>query len=127
MPSDCSAAGVGITCWRLSRQGCAGSCPACRSAICSTACIDFAKSVRMRVVWLEHSADALASLRQELGERFIAVQCDLSLTRDLPLMLRELSDHHGPITRLVNNAGIWPSGSLVELEDDAWDLTMAVN
>jgi len=81
----------------------------------------------MRVIGLDHSADALAILQQELGERLVAVPCELSRTRELPPILSELSERHGPITRLVNNAGVWPSGSLVELGDDAWDLTMAVN
>jgi NAD(P)-dependent dehydrogenase (short-subunit alcohol dehydrogenase family) len=83
----------------------------------------------MRVIALDRSAEVLAELQRELGgcERLIHAPCDLSLPRRLPELLSELTERHGPVTRLVNNAATWPSGSLLDLDDEAWDLTMAVN
>ena len=36
-------------------------------------------------------------------------------------------EHFGPVTTLVNNAGVLERGSVTELEPDAWDRVLAVN
>lgn len=82
----------------------------------------------LRVIATDRAAKDLAGLKRRLdSKRLITVTCDLSRTRRLPGLLAKLIDRHGPITRLVNNAGVWPGGPLTEMSDETWQLNLTVN
>lgn len=82
----------------------------------------------LRVIALDRTAGDLAGLRKQLGAKaLIPLACDLSRPRRLPAVVKKVVSRYGPITRLVNNAGIWPGGPLTELSDEAWERTFAVN
>lgn len=52
---------------------------------------------------------------------------DLAQTREISPLIGRLVATHGPITTLVNNAGIWTSGPITELSDEIWQQVLAVN
>jgi NAD(P)-dependent dehydrogenase (short-subunit alcohol dehydrogenase family) len=80
------------------------------------------------VIALDRTAGDLAGLKKQLGAKgLIPLTCDLSRPWRLPAVVKKLVQQYGPITRLVNNAGVWPAGPVTELSDQAWELTFAVN
>ena len=52
---------------------------------------------------------------------------DLSNAADTPAFLSDVINTHGPITRLVLNAGVWPGARIVDMPDDVWQVSFAVN
>jgi len=61
------------------------------------------------------------------GDLIIPCRCDLANTSALPALVDALVAEHGPITALVNNAGVWPGGSIVDLPDPVWQENLSVN
>ncbi len=82
----------------------------------------------LRVIAMDRTAKDLAALKKQLSsEELITTACDLSWPSRLAGRVKRLMDRHGPITRLVNNAGVWPGGPLVEMSDQTWALNLTVN
>ncbi|HET7313402.1 SDR family NAD(P)-dependent oxidoreductase [Salinisphaera sp.] len=59
------------------------------------------------------AAEAVVSAIEEDGGRAIAVQADVSNEDDVVAMFRAVDEHLGPVTALVNNAGIVDEPSAV--------------
>jgi NAD(P)-dependent dehydrogenase (short-subunit alcohol dehydrogenase family) len=77
------------------------------------------------------SADEAGGVVAEIegtGGRAIAVQADVSVPRDVEAMFERVDAELGPVTGLVNNAGIMGSGGRVEdLDADATRTMFEVN
>ncbi|KUL76222.1 MULTISPECIES: SDR family NAD(P)-dependent oxidoreductase [unclassified Streptomyces] len=72
--------------------------------------------------------DAGRDLAARLGQRALSVHLDVTSEADWAALVREVEDHFGPITILVNNAGIQNPAALVEhTELRAWEQTFGVN
>ncbi len=81
-----------------------------------------------RVIALDMAADNLAKLADEQASQdLITCPFDLARAGEIPRLIRERVDRHGPITALVNNAGIWPDGAIVDLTDETWNRALTVN
>jgi len=63
------------------------------------------------------------------GRRALAVRADVSVTSDVNAMVEQVRAEFGRIDILVNNAGAYfdDGKKLVEMTDEQWDRTMAVN
>ena len=81
----------------------------------------------MRVIALDKQPGLLDDLAQELGDPVIPCQFDLSAMEDIAGLIGQLTEQHGAMTALVNNAGIWPGGPIKELSDETWHLSFAIN
>jgi 3-oxoacyl-[acyl-carrier protein] reductase len=82
----------------------------------------------MRVIALDLAADRLTALQENRTQQpLIPCQFDLSQIKKIAALVADLAAEHGPITRLVNNAGNWASGRIVELSDEHWDKIFQVN
>jgi 3-oxoacyl-[acyl-carrier protein] reductase len=66
-------------------------------------------------------------LRRLLGRRAIQVQCDVSNPGDVAQMLKTIRRDLGPVSVLVNNAGIGRRRTIDEVTEEDWDETQAVN
>jgi NAD(P)-dependent dehydrogenase (short-subunit alcohol dehydrogenase family) len=82
-----------------------------------------------RVAFLDlPSRSALAgNLVTELGAQAHFVPCDVTHAAQCADAVAIASERFGPITTLVNNAGVAISGGLEEISEADWDLTFAVN
>ena len=80
-----------------------------------------------RVIALDRCAESLTNLTEEASAGLITCHFDLRQTDDIVPTVGRLIDQHGPITQLVNNAGVWDSGPIVELTDEAWQNNFLVN
>ena len=73
-------------------------------------------------------ADALESLKSELGARAFAATCNLSVTADVEALPKKAEEAAGaPIDILVNNAGVTRDNLFMRMKDEEWDQVIAVN
>ena len=71
----------------------------------------------------EHVADEIRSL----GRRALAVQADVAQAASVEAMVAAVVDALGPPEVLVNNAGVFPRASFLELQEREWDHVLGVN
>ncbi len=80
------------------------------------------------VLALDHDEAALEELVASHPEGAIrSIPFDLADLEATPGFLRGLVQDHGPIRRLVLNAGVWPGAPITQMTDDVWHLNLAVN
>ncbi len=72
-------------------------------------------------------AEKLETLRQQLGERAFSLAVDLSDREQVAGLIGAANTLAGPISILVNNAGITRDGLLMRMKDDDWDDVLEVN
>ncbi len=72
-------------------------------------------------------AEALESLRAELGERVFVATCNLSDPESVEALPKTAESLAGPIDILVNNAGITRDNLFMRMKDDEWDQVIAIN
>jgi 3-oxoacyl-[acyl-carrier protein] reductase len=75
----------------------------------------------------EQAAREVCQTIQQGGRRAIAVQGDVSRPDDVSRMVETIRAELGPITVLVNNAGIGHYRSIEEVTEADWDETQATN
>jgi 3alpha(or 20beta)-hydroxysteroid dehydrogenase len=72
--------------------------------------------------------DRARALVDELGERALAVRLDVTDEKDWAAAVATAEEHFGPVSVLVNNAGVQnPAATLERTKRSVWDRTFAVN
>ncbi|MGW0822366.1 2,3-dihydro-2,3-dihydroxybenzoate dehydrogenase [Streptomyces sp. NPDC002845] len=69
----------------------------------------------------------LAAALEERSDRVLAVAADVTDSADVDAAIAKVEAELGPVTHLVNAAGVLRSGPASELTDEEWDVTFAVN
>jgi NADP-dependent 3-hydroxy acid dehydrogenase YdfG len=83
---------------------------------------------KARVVALDRNQESLDALMSETQSHGIIPCCfDLQKIEAIPKLISDLTESHGPITQLVNNAGVWDGGPITEMSDQVWRLNFDVN
>lgn len=72
-------------------------------------------------------ANAVVGLVREAGREAVAVQGDVAVAADVERIAAATRETFGRLDLLVNNASIFPTGALLEVEEREWDRVMAVN
>lgn len=72
-------------------------------------------------------AEKLEALQKDLGARAFALAVDLSDRDAVAGLVDAASALAGPISILINNAGITRDGLLMRMKDDDWDTVLEVN
>jgi 3-oxoacyl-[acyl-carrier protein] reductase len=72
-------------------------------------------------------ADALESLKAELGPHAHVVACNLADTASVESLIKTAESAAGGIDILVNNAGITRDNLFLRMKDEEWDSVIAVN
>jgi NAD(P)-dependent dehydrogenase (short-subunit alcohol dehydrogenase family) len=57
----------------------------------------------------------------------VAVGGDVTRSADAAAMVRKAIDTYGRLDVLFNNAGIWRGGTILDISEEEWDRTLAVN
>ena len=70
---------------------------------------------------------ALDSLLEELGERAVAIPCNLSDADDVNTLIKSAEEAAGPVDILINNAGMTKDGLAMRMNDDDWESVLAVD
>jgi NAD(P)-dependent dehydrogenase (short-subunit alcohol dehydrogenase family) len=68
--------------------------------------------------------DAVAA---EIGDTCLPVAADVSIARQVELLVRMTVERFGRVTTVVNNAGLLLAGTAESLSDDEWEHTFNVN
>lgn len=72
-------------------------------------------------------AQSIASQIIEKGGEAIAVQADVSRKKDVERLVERCMAHFGRIDVLINNAGIYPLSSVLEMTEEEWDKVIDSN
>jgi len=73
------------------------------------------------------AAERVADEIRSLGRRALAVQADVAQAASVEAMVAAVVDALGPPEVLVNNAGVFPRASFLELQEREWDHVLGVN
>ncbi|MEU6483276.1 2,3-dihydro-2,3-dihydroxybenzoate dehydrogenase [Streptomyces sp. NPDC046887] len=82
------------------------------------------------VALLDRDVPALWELAGELaatGARVLAVPADVTSAKEVDAAVATAEAELGPIENLVNGAGVLRSGPAIEMDDEDWETTLAVN
>ncbi len=87
------------------------------------------EGIDVAVNYLEHreEAEAVRDAIEEAGCRSLVVQANVSLQAEVERMMSAIESGLGSIDILVNNAGIARQRTIDELDEEAWNETIAVN
>jgi 3-oxoacyl-[acyl-carrier protein] reductase len=83
-----------------------------------------------KVAGLDLNAEQLGGLEKvaaEAGHSVITCQVDITQTEKLTEVFEQLSEEHGGIGILVNNAGITRDRLMIQMDEDDFDKIIAVN
>ncbi len=84
-------------------------------------------AVCINYIQSHEAAEALAAQLRGEGREAIAIQADVADSHVVNEMVRQTEAELGPVTLLVNNAGISWQGLFQDMEDAAWERMLAVN
>ena len=92
-------------------------------------CIQLARDGAAVAVWdlNQAGAEETADLVAKEGNRAIALKVDVASKADVAAATERTRKELGPITVLVNNAGISNPTPFTELTEELWDRTMLIN
>ena len=82
------------------------------------------------VVAVDLQADAIEQTAKELRDAGLAVQgavADVTQSQSVDRLVRETAARTGRIDILVNNAGVVSNTPILDLSEEEWDRTLAVN
>ncbi|MDX1546503.1 MAG: SDR family NAD(P)-dependent oxidoreductase [Rhodothermales bacterium] len=79
------------------------------------------------VFGLARSADRLSELRDELGDRFHPVPCDVTDEAQVAEAFRTVEREGGRLDVLINNAGLGKFGPVDDLPPDHWAVQLDTN
>ena len=80
-----------------------------------------------RVAMIDVNGEALDALQTRLGDRALAVPCDIRAAADVARAHQLVCEVWGPVTVLVNNAGVLSTHKLEATTLDEWRQVLAVN
>jgi NAD(P)-dependent dehydrogenase (short-subunit alcohol dehydrogenase family) len=73
------------------------------------------------------AADAVATEVRAVGRRAVLVAGDVSRRADVEAMVATVVKELGAPDVVINNAGVFPRSTFLELQDSEWDLVLNVN
>ena len=96
-----------------------------RAAVRKLAAAGYAVCINYRE--RQDCADALVEELTAAGQRAMAVQADVSVRQQVNEMVRRVEDAFGPVSLLVNNAGVSEQSMFQDVSDEMWHRYFAVN
>ena len=72
-------------------------------------------------------AQAVVAEIESLGGSAEALQADVSQKTDVTRLVEKTVEHFGQLNILINNAGLYPLNSLIDMKEEEWDLVLDSN
>ncbi len=73
------------------------------------------------------SLDAVAQEIRRLGAKAIPLTCDITRKENVEALRDEITSRLGTVQLLINNAGVAPAASFLEMDDRLWEEVLKVN
>ncbi len=73
------------------------------------------------------TAEDTAQLIKKAGGEAVFIGGDVTSSADAEVMVKKAVDAYARLDVLFNNAGIWRGGTILDISEDDWDRTIAVN
>lgn len=86
-----------------------------------------AQGAKVAFVQRSDATEFADEMEAKHGVRPMFLQCDITDTDRLKSCIAEASEAHGPITVLVNNAANDQRHASLDVDEDYWDWSMAIN
>ena len=80
-----------------------------------------------KIILSDINADGVAAAAEKLGRGGISMTCDMGDAEAVLAMFDRIEAEYGPVSILVNNAGIAAPGDFLTYELDAFDTVLGVN
>jgi 3-oxoacyl-[acyl-carrier protein] reductase len=80
-----------------------------------------------KVAILGRSAEQAGAVARELGERASGIGCDVSQAAQVEAAVAAVEQALGPVSILVNNAGLTRDNLLMRLSEEDWDTVLDAN
>ena len=80
-----------------------------------------------KIILSDINADGVAAAAEKLGRGGISMTCDMGDAEAVLAMFDRIEAEYGPVSILVNNAGIAAPGDFLTYELDAFDAVLGVN
>ena len=80
-----------------------------------------------RVAIADMKVDVAQAARREFGDKVIVISCDVSDAKAVTAMVDQAERELGPVSVLVNNAGIALGGDFLELPVESFEKVLKVN
>ncbi|WP_322980032.1 MULTISPECIES: SDR family oxidoreductase [Pseudomonas] len=80
-----------------------------------------------KVVLADRNYAQAAAVAERIGNNAFALEVDVAKAEQVKAMVEKTVEHFGGLDILVNNAGFGCLGTVVTLEEDAWDSVIDVN
>jgi 2-hydroxycyclohexanecarboxyl-CoA dehydrogenase len=77
--------------------------------------------------WNVESAAAVAAEVEALGRKAVICKVDISKRADVEAAVKVVRAELGPVSILVNNAGVSPEKDFMDISDEDWDRVMDIN
>ena len=85
------------------------------------------QGARVAFVQRSDASAFVAEMTEKTGEPPLFIPCDITDTAALQSAIAQASAAHGPVTRLINNAGNDQRHSTEEVDEEFWDRSQAIN
>jgi len=85
------------------------------------------QGAKVAFVQRSDASEFCQSMQEEYGEKPLYIQCDITDVDALRDAVKEASEAHGTVTVLVNNAANDQRHSALEVTEDYWDTSQAIN
>jgi NAD(P)-dependent dehydrogenase (short-subunit alcohol dehydrogenase family) len=73
------------------------------------------------------AAQDTVQLIKKAGDEAVSIGGDVTSSADAEAMVKKAVDTYARLDVLFNNAGIWHGGTILDISEDDWDRTLAVN
>lgn len=77
--------------------------------------------------WNIEAAQAIAEEVSAMGRKVVACKVDVSNKNDIEAAVKTVHEKLGPVSILVNNAGVSPEKDFVEITVDEWERVFSIN
>lgn len=91
------------------------------------ACAEAFAKAGAKVAICGRSAESAAEAAKALGEECRGYGCDIADGASVEAMVKAIGDDLGPVSILVNNAGLTKDGLLMSMKDEAWNTVIDTN
>lgn len=91
------------------------------------ACAEALAADGHKIILADVNADAVRAAAEKLGSEAVAMVCDMGDADAVLAMFDTIEAEHGPVSVLVNNAGIAAPGDFLSYDLDAFDTVIGIN